>query len=157
MLRSIPRDWPRRSTVMPRPQPSVQQVVADLESGTVDSLAAHIRDRHGQIDQQVALALYDLIVGGKERIGFRMVLEHHPDRLPAEKSTTDASNELQKLAAAVGYYHRVKAGRPDKVFLGDVLSKFEIGERRLREGLALRRKSEGFSALCDEMGSRVPD
>ena len=147
VMRSIPRDWPKERTVPRRPNPSIADVVADLEAGELDSLAAHIRDRRAIIDVQVALAIFDLIRGGKDRIGFRLSMQIHPDRSPNERSVTEQSMDSVRNAQAFHYYLCLREAQPPvaaKIAIFKTANEFELSESAVRRIISRGRETPGY-------------
>ena len=110
-LRRRPVYWPKRRSEYAHPKPSVRQVVADLEAGRVASLAEHIKDRDCRIDEQVALALYDLVVGTANQISFRLTTVRHPDAGPNRTPISEANVRNANLALALAAFRRAYTGR----------------------------------------------
>jgi hypothetical protein len=152
MLRAIPADWPERPTTRARGAMAANHVVIDLEHGQLDSLAEHIRACRGQIHEQVALALFDLLCGPKERIGYRLECCQHPDRSSNERLVADLDATLVRTARIMAAYRSIAAKQGRKEALHQVATRFDISERDVERAITAYKKYENVRALTQWLG-----
>lgn len=150
-FRSVPGDWPALSVDMTT-QAALEaalMVVGAIEAGNVAPLADHIRENRGQIHPQIALLLHDLVVGSKDRTGYRLSLGFHPEREPNERSPDEKADVAKKMAwLAANYLEALKTMRR-KQALYHVATKLGVTERQVSDARTMWGKSPTVRALAD--------